>query len=466
MPARRRRDELNYCRHRLSTMPTRNALLLVVLCGAWAPRLIGGAFSTPFFNGRSGKACSRSFGSSVVTLLAEETRSSTQEDNSSTSAEEEAEEESHISTAAELEAEELRRRAKELMAEARAMELELGDTRTDTTKRKHQESDALIEQLFSGNATSVHVSERLADERWSPDQLVLVVERLHERQVQAFGRTAGTTRSPNGFQIGAASNKAEPDEEEWNRLDAQIESVLEAASMLDDQTTANVNQNHRWTGRVASSLRSRLKELRRTDEQEFQRKLAASVNAAANSNQNVSVQEYMSGTLGTPVVVEGEDKNGKSFNISLIMDSLAMVPMWIPSSLLPFLIITRPRIESEDIKTIRDVLTGTSFYCTSSDSIPGAAIFRGNIRTPLGVVNTTMERNQSAVVFEDIQNRLSSAGLSDRVQLFFWNDPEWRPGKDAREPEPKPVVLALPTEVVPEQSSEGGYASLALKVRV
>lgn len=142
-----------------------------------------------------------------------------------------------------------------------------------------------------------------------------------------------------------------------------------------------------------------------------------------------------------------------------------MVPMWIPSSLLPFLLTSKSKLDRDDFKTIRDeVLKGTSFYCTSSESIPSAAIFRGNIRTPLGVVNTTMDHNQTAVVFHDIQDRLSSAGLSDRVQLFFWNDPEWRPGRDPREPTPKPVILALPTTVVPKQSSEGGKASLALKV--
>ena len=184
------------------------------------------------------------------------------------------------------------------------MEVALGDARTDTTKRRNEECDALIAQLFAGNVTSTQVSERLSYERWSPDQVVLVVERLHERQVKALGRSAGTT---TGFQIGDTSNKAEPDEDEWKRLDAQVEMLIEAAGILDDQTAADVNQNHRWTGRVASSLRSRLKELRRTDEQEYQRKVPASVNAVVNSN--VSVQEYMSDTLGTPLVVEGEDKN-------------------------------------------------------------------------------------------------------------------------------------------------------------
>jgi hypothetical protein len=140
--------------------------------------------------------------------------------------------------------------------------------------------------------------------------------------------------------------------------------------------------------------------------------------------------------------------------------------MWIPSSLLPFLFISKSNLDVEDIKKLRDeVLTGTSFFCTSSESIPSAAIFRGNIRPPLGVFNTTVDHNQTAVIFQDIQNRLSSAGLSDRIQLFLWNDPEWRPGRDAREPTPKPVILALPVTVVPEQRSEDGKALLVLKVR-
>lgn len=432
--------------------PMRKSLLLLVLHVAYSTCTTVSAFSAPIFTAKRGTQ------SRHVLVLSVGAQEKTQEDRSQSSIQND----TKNRTTAELEAEELKRRAKELMAEARSMELELGDTRTDTSKRRKKETDTLIEQLFAGNATSVQVSETLVGERWSPDQLTLVIERLHEKQVQALGRNSGS--SP-GFQIGDTSNKAEPDEEEWNRLNAQIEALIEAASILDDQTTANVNVNQRWTGRVASSLRSRLKELRRANELEFERKVAATVNAAVSSN--VSVQEYMSGTLGTTVIIEGQDKNGKSLNISLIMEKVAMVPMWIPSSLLPFLVVSRTKIESEDIKIIRDdVLARTNFYVTSTDSIPGAAIFRGNVRTPLGVVNTTLERNQTAVVFEDIQNRLETAGLSNRIQLFFWNDPEWRPGKDSRELTPKPVVLALPTEVVPEQSSEEGYAALALKVSV
>ncbi len=438
----------------LSMPMMRNILLIVVLCMIHAPWLAVEAFYMPFLALKKARARSSSR-VKVAISSAKTSISNTQEGSQSNI------EGGNNLSSAEIQAEELRKRAKELMAEARAMELELGDTRTDTSKRRKKESDNLCSQLFAANATSVQISERLIEERWSPDQLTLVLERLHAKQVEAIGRNAGSAGS--GFQIGSTNNRAEPDEEEWKRLDAQIESLIEAASILDDQTTGNVNANQRWTGRVASSLRSQLKELRRTDELEFQRKVAASVNVAVIGN--VSVQEYVRGTLGMPVILETEDKNGNSLNISLIMEKVAMIPMWIPSSLLPFLVVSKTRLEPEDFKTIRDdVLSGTGFYVTSTDSIPAAAIFRGNIRSPLGVVNATMERNQTAVVFQDIQNRLDSAGCGNRIQLFLLNDPEWQPGKNSREPTPKPVVLALPSQVVPEQSSEAGYASLALKV--
>jgi hypothetical protein len=230
-----------------------------------------------------------------------------------------------ILTRAANEAEQLRKRARELKAEADAMEAALTDSRTDISKRRQKECDDHIEQLFSGDATTTQLVERLVQERWSPEQLMLVIERLHQRQVQALGRSAGT-RAPKDFQIGDSrntKNSAEPNEAEWTQLNDYVESLLEAAGVLDDQTLANVNENHRWTGRVANSLSSRLKELRRADEQEFQRRLAASVNAVAYNNLNVSVEEMMRKSLGLPVVEDvGEANASRSFNISRVLEQV------------------------------------------------------------------------------------------------------------------------------------------------
>lgn len=221
------------------------------------------------------------------------------------------------------EAEELRKRARELKAEAEALEAALRGSRTDFTKQRHNESDALIKQLFSSYTTTSQLVERLVQERWSPEQLMLVIERLHERQVQALGRSAGT---PEEFVIGDTRNSGERNEGEWRRLDNFIESLFEAAGVLDNQTIAHVNPNHRWTGRVESSLKSRLKELRRGDEQEFQRRLAARVNAVANSNSSASVEELVRKSLGLPVAEEEEqDKPARSFNISRVLEQVTTV---------------------------------------------------------------------------------------------------------------------------------------------
>jgi hypothetical protein len=66
--------------------------------------------------------------------------------------------------------------------------------------------------------------------------------------------------------------------------------------------------------------------------------------------------------------------------------------------------------------------------------------------------------------FQDIQKRLGEAGLADRIQLFLMEDPEWRPG--SRDPEPLPSILAVSSDVKPEQVSERGKATKFLTVSV
>jgi hypothetical protein len=109
-------------------------------------------------------------------------------------------------------------------------------------------------------------------------------------------------------------------------------------------------------------------------------------------------------------------------------------------------------IDAKDIRTIKNnVLSKSNFFCTSSDSSPGAAIFRGNVRPPKADPPLAKGgQNQTAILFADIQQRLETEGLSDRIQLFFLQDPEWLPGQTSL---PKPVILALPKSVVPENAS-------------
>lgn len=320
------------------------------------------------------------------------------------------------------EAEALRAQAKALMAEANAMEIELKKSRSKQRNSKESETDEIIEFILPGSPT--RVAEKLLKDRWSPELVLQVVNRLYKRQTEAIG-SSSTVDDDNVNRVNAT---------EAQFLADRLDTLIEAVTILDGAMASGDNtQNQRWTGRVEQAVRTRLKELQRTDEATFQRKLASEISEVSNSNTSVTVK--------------------RELNISKVFEREAFVPMWVPSSLLPFLLSSKaPTISSEQVDKIKnDVLLGSRFYVTSSKSVPGAAIFRGNIRTPLGGINSTDDRNHTAMVFDEIQNRMDRQGLSDTVQLFLMPDPLWRPNGDERELEPRPVLLALSKLVIPDE---------------
>ena len=419
------------------------------------------------------------------------------------------------------EVEELRERARQLRAEANREEAALTESRSSLKSQKNSEADDIIDRLFhnvgltSADSTiAATVEKRISDimrtERWSPEQVVMVLERLHERQMQVQDQPPIMTPSqaavnrPADFQIGDTRNAAKAaNETEWNVLDGCISSLINAASVLDDEYNDRANAikgsggtqmppdkilqvNTSWTGRVASELKARRKELIRAEQEELKRKIAANVNAVVNAGNAAAdatgiaaaenIQEYtrQSLALGSYEDEKQVGKPKKELNISRVMERVAMVPLWVPTPLLPYLVSSKATLRKEDVTTIKEkVLVGSRFFCTSSDAIPSAAIFRGNIRTSVGLVDVdtstrtqSQERNRTAVVFEEIQQRLEAQGLSDRIQLFMMEDPEWRPGKDSRTPKAPAVILAIakavqPTETVMEKTT----TSVVAKVR-
>jgi hypothetical protein len=195
----------------------------------------------------------------------------------------------------------------------------------------------------------------------------------------------------------------------------------------------------------------------------------ADVRAAIRQAGNASVEEYMRRTLGLEPEVVAKQDSPSQFNVTRVVERVIMVPMWVPSSLLDLLVATRhEKVNSTDVRTIKDRVLATSrFFCTSSESIPSAAVFRGNIRPPpdgdTGGAAPVVERNFSSVVFQDIQRRMDREGLSERIQLFLLQDPEWRPDRDERDGnKPKPVLLALPKAAVPMVTE--GQQSLATTI--
>ena len=224
----------------------------------------------------------------------------------------------------------------------------------------------------------------------------------------------------------------------------------------------------------------------RADEEEFQRQLAIKVNS--NSDQLIGMNGYVSDTLGdmmqenVTIRVNGKEIVGPKVNITSLMEDIIQVPMWVPSSILPFLIVCRKALDPDDLKKIRsEVLGDSNFRVENWDYTKWAAVYRGSFvknrqtsifstksildtnRTVQSGTNLENDEIDSAKVFSQIQLRLEQAGLADKIQLFLMEDPEWRPG-ESRDPEPLPTIISVSSNVIPEQGAERGKGKKAITV--
>jgi len=332
---------------------------------------------------------------------------------------------------------------------------------------------------------------------------------LDSAQASQDGKASGKQ-----FQIGDTSQSMDASQTELTQLAGLLDLLVDAASIVDDErqqeqeqpsnqevdkepSSQQQQQQHVLAerdyfgapGTVAATLRSRIKELRRGDDVEQQRQLGAKFNSDALRSDSESVQDYVRRTIAGASSQKSNNTNNTAaeFNVTKFMMGVVQVPRWVPNTLLPFVVSAKKDLALEDAKLFRsDVLGGSRFYCTSWDSMNLAAIYRGNFMpdraaafmggllsvdnnsarttnstismkptTNLNTANLTQEQLVT-IGFQNVRDRLAEAegGLGDRIQLFLVEDPEWRPGFDDREPEPRPVILALPASVEPEQASE------------
>jgi hypothetical protein len=215
------------------------------------------------------------------------------------------------------------------------------------------------------------------------------------------------------------------------------------------------------------------------------RRLAAEINKVVTSfNRSQSpVQDFIRRTFDdidrndpTMLQIISSSSSPSDNNNTSVIDGVtteiienALVPLWVPSTYLPYMVSSDlSTVGPEEVEAIKSqVLTGSRFYVTSYESVPGAALFRGNIRNTFGGVGkandddkqNNFSRNATAVVFDDIQQRLINVGLGDKVQLFFMPDPEETPSAEGRRPnvaamdeEAKPVLLALSKALSPDET--------------
>jgi Zn-dependent protease len=422
-------------------------------------------------------------------------------------------------------AEALRVKAKAIRAEAQAMEVALQETTWKRRLAKLSMVDEIITTLFSSklseckvisttlsNDKDIHttaglevptpvvvvpdsrvVADRLKSGRYNQNQVLAVVDRLYILQARALGQISLTnTTSVASTPQFPTSHSLIPNETASELYGEYLETLSQAACLLDqgpvllpdqvysmapsDSLPTRTPSKSRTTsvslGRLELAIRSRIKELRKTDELNRNRLLSTEINRVVSAAENGTVDDYDRQTLGAEENnkvnnAKESDQKDLLYNIATTTETTA-VPMWVPSTLLPYIKeCNTSTIGRTEVKIIeKQVLSGSRFFMTSSESVPGAALFRGNIRTATGRVavldndkGRTGLDNTTAEVFADVQSRLEAAGLGDKVQLFFMQDldaePQMqgtRPAIAAMEEQPKPVLLAISKAVCPDES--------------
>lgn len=389
------------------------------------------------------------------------------------------------------EAEKLRQKAKELMKEANKAEVALRSSKQEADDTLNTKLDEIyhdlqiilnpVEEGQIDRSTDTELNIRLAnvlrEKRLSASTLERLVVRLFERSLRAETRLRNSSTIGNdavsefAFNIGDESNSMEFNESEMSLLRWWIDRIINAQEILDKDANKNA---------VAPVLQARIRGLKRAEDDRYQRELARKVNSeqAILDADSTLVNNFSQQTLGeenVTVIIDGKEISGPKVNITRLIEDISQVPNWVPSSILPFLVVSKKEIDASTFKKIRsEVLGSSSFNVEFCDYTRVAGIYRGtfvnNKRATLYGTNSIAlsdkatadeigdkgEEEQSALVFREIQNRLEQAGLSDEIQLFLMEDPEWRPGD--REPEPLPSILAVSSSVIPEQGVERGAA--------
>jgi hypothetical protein len=401
------------------------------------------------------------------------------------------------------EVERLRKKAKELMNEAIAAENALRSSKQQADKLKNMQLDEIYNALTSEILTDTDVNlegevdltseselnrrlmNKLLEKRLSSTTMMQLIERLHKRSSDTEKRIRSISvdsSRENEFNIGDMTNSREYMETELQMLKWNIDRIMDAQGFLDEKLSDVSARGDKRE--LAPILTAQLRELRRAEEEEYQRSLAAKFNDKVEVNVGMGgfVKETM-GDQNVTIKVDGKEISGPKVNMTRLIDDIVQVPMWVPSSILPFLIVCRKDLDPVDLKRLRsEVLSGSQFRVENSDFTKMAAVYRGSFieqrraalygtasipstkATSAGETNDTNEESQSEVVFQDIQDRLKVSGLADRIQVFLMEDPEWRPGD--RDPEPLTSILAVSNEVVPEQGSERGNQNIFFAVSI
>mmetsp|Transcript_17608 Transcript_17608/g.36996 ORF Transcript_17608/g.36996 Transcript_17608/m.36996 type:complete len:256 (-) Transcript_17608:211-978(-) len=210
----------------------------------------------------------------------------------------------------ETEAERLRRKARELLAEAKAAEDELHSTLVEKKKTRDEATDALISYLFPSNEADgvCALADRLRKKRLASDTLLQIVERLYEREVAARG-LEHVEPSMHHEQV-TFKRIAQPNEEELKKVQGLVDRLIEAAEDLDkefiDQKSAcsgkitHADIMHWGGGNVAKTMKEKAKDLGREHDEQFKKRLESFYEAAKRKHTKDEVDDWRDSDVWHP----------------------------------------------------------------------------------------------------------------------------------------------------------------------
>lgn len=385
--------------------------------------------------------------------------------------------------------------AQKLREEARILEMELQSTKSIKKIAKDANLEIVLNRIFNGTDgnfqsgnNSHSVAIRLRDDRYSEDDLKKLIESIYQKQaveiellrIESVKQVPGNYTDKSRLKIGKeyfTSDGYVKRQAAIHRFSFYLKYLTEAATILDELTQNDIiNQTSiitekKWKGKGSDMVNSLRDYWYKVQESERKRTISLSEmewKQQQKKNSSIIIQEYMTNSntdssatfTGSKSISTTSRTSNVDLSIINNVTTVSMIPMWVPSSLLGFVAdATRQNkgvFDATDIRTIKEsVLTKSRFYCTSSAYISCAAIFRGNIRPANSLVSSRDRkelRTLSATTFNEIQKEMDKQGLSKRIQLFLLDDPEWRTDRETRgDSKPKPVILALPKTMKPEE---------------
>jgi len=189
-----------------------------------------------------------------------------------------------------------------------------------------------------------------------------------------------------------------------------------------------------------------------------------------DANSDSSYERYMRETYGLDTNIPNQSRSAE-FNVTqeALLDYIAL-PYWVPRSLGAIGVTSGEALLKNDLATVQDVLTNSSFFVTSRDATKLFAIFRGNILQEREMRkhhnnSTSMDTDTRLIseqTFKNIQQNLRKCpNLSDRVQLFLvedYYDPSSKtglPGVFSRNTiSPQKAIIVTSSSVKPDQGDK------------